>query len=128
MSFAEFHWMGGTLFMSVLSISFTIIIATVILNIIRVSRRNYHPEKQALVINDIKAVGIFAIVWGIFGQSIGLFSALQAMEAAADISPQMIYGGLKVSFITTLYGTFIFLLSWLITIIMNNWSRRNSAE
>lgn len=128
MGFAEFHWMGGTLFMSLLSISFTIIIATVILNIIRVSRRNYHPEKQALVINDIKAVGIFAIVWGIFGQSIGLFSALQAMEAAADISPQMIYGGLKVSFITTLYGTFIFLLSWLITIIMNNWSRRNSAE
>lgn len=114
--------------MSVLSISFTIIIATVILNIIRVSRRNYHPEKQALVINDIKAVGIFAIVWGIFGQSIGLFSVLQEMEAAADISPQMIYGGLKVSFITTLYGTFIFLLSWLITIIMNNWSRRNSAE
>ena len=113
--------------MSVLSISFTIILAAVILNIIRVSRGNYNPGKQVLVINDIKAIGIFAIVWGIFGQSIGLFSALQAMEAASDISPQMIYGGLKVSFITTLYGTFIFLLSWLISIIMNNWSRRVSA-
>ena len=114
--------------MSVLSISFTIILAAVILNIIRVSRGNYNPEKQILVITDIKAIGIFAIVWGVFGQSIGLFSALQAMEAAADISPQMIYGGIKVSFITTLYGMFIFLLSWLITIVMNNWSRGKVTE
>ena len=128
MSFTEFHWMGGTLFMSVLSISFTIILATVILNIIRVTRGSYNPEKQILVITDIKAIGIFAIVWGVFGQSIGLFSALQAMEAAADISPQMIYGGIKVSFITTLYGMFIFLLSWLITIVMNNWSRGKVTE
>ena len=128
MSFTEFHFMGGTLFMSVLSISFTIILAAVILNIIRVSRDNYSPKTQILVIDDIKSIGIFAIVWGIFGQSIGLFSALKAMEAAADISPQMIYGGLKVSFITTLYGTFIFLLSWLITIIMNNWSRGKRGE
>ena len=124
MSFAEFHWVGGILFMSVLSISFTLIIATTILNSIRLSKGNYLPTKQALVINDIKAIGIFAIVWGIFGQSIGLFSALQAIEAAADISPAMIYGGLKVSMITTLYGSFIFLFSWLATIIMTNWSRR----
>ena len=124
MSFAEFHWVGGILFMSVLSISFTLIIATTILNSIRLSKGNYLPTKQTLVINDIKAIGIFAIVWGIFGQSIGLFSALQAIEAAADISPAMIYGGLKVSMITTLYGSFIFLFSWLATIIMTNWSRR----
>jgi len=112
--------------MSILSISLTTIIAITVLNIIRVSREKYDPENQFLIINDIKAVGIFAIIWGVFGQSIGLFSALQAMEAAADISPQMIYGGIKVSFITTLYGMFIFLLAWLIYIVMNNWSRRKS--
>jgi hypothetical protein len=127
MSFAEFHWMGGALFMSVLSISFTLIIGTTVLNIIRIYRDNYSPTKQILVINDIKAIGIFAIVWGVFGQSIGLFSALQAIEAAGDISPSMIFGGLKVSMITTLYGLFIFLVSWLINIIMTNWSRRRNA-
>lgn len=126
MSFAEFHWMGGILFMTVLSISFTIIIATTVLNIVRIVRKNYLPANQILIINDIKAIGIFAIVWGMFGQSIGLFSALQAIEAAADISPAMIFGGLKVSMITTLYGSFIFLFSWLITILLNNWSRRIS--
>jgi biopolymer transport protein ExbB/TolQ len=115
---------GGMLFMTILSISFTLIIAASILNIMRLSKGNYNSEKQSLTISDIKAIGIFAIVWGIFGQSIGLFSAFQAIEAAGDISPAMIYGGLKVSMITTLYGTFIFLISWLITIILNNWSRR----
>ncbi len=124
MSFTEFHWMGGTLFMSVLSISFTTILALTVLNSVRLARGNYDAAKQILTINDIKAIGIFAIIWGIFGQSIGLFSALQAMEAAGDIAPAMVYGGLKVSFITTLYGTFIFLLAWLITIFLSNWSRK----
>ena len=110
--------------MSVLSISFTIIIAVTILNIIRILREKYETKKQVLNIGDIRAIGTFAIIWGIFGQSIGLFSALQALEAAADISPQMIYGGIKVSFITTLYGTFIFLVSRLIAIIMSNWHRK----
>ena len=124
MSFSEFHMMGGMLFMTILSISLTLIIAASILNIMRLNKGNYDPGKQFLTIADIKAIGIFAIIWGIFGQSIGLFSALQALEGSPDISPAMIYGGIKISFITTLYGTFIFLLSWLITIFMNNWSRR----
>lgn len=125
MSFSEFHMMGGMLFMTILSISLTVIIAASILNIMRLSKGNYDPGKQILTINDIKAIGVFAIIWGIFGQSIGLFSALQALEGSPDISPAMIYGGIKVSFITTLYGTFIFLLSWIITILLSNWSRRS---
>jgi len=127
MSFAEFHWMGGIQFMTVLSISLTLILAITILNFLRLIRGKYNPTNQILNISDIKAIGIFAIICGIFGQSIGLFSALQAMEAAGDIAPVLVYGGLKVSFITTLYGTFIFLLAWLITIVLNNWSRKKSA-
>lgn len=127
MSFAEFHWMGGALFMSVLSLVLTTVIATTVLNIMRLTKDKYNPEKQILTIKDIKAMGIFAIVWGIFGQSIGLFSALQAIEAASDISPAMIFGGLKVSMITTLYGSFIFLFSWLIYLFMSNWSRKKSS-
>lgn len=124
MSFSAFHSMGGTLFMSILSLSLLAIIVMTILNIIRIAGNRYDPALQKFTVGDIKAVGIFAIVWGIFGQSIGLFTALQILESAPDVSPAMIYGGIKVSFITTLYGTFIFLLAWLITLIINNWSRR----
>ncbi len=128
MSFAEFHWMGGILFMTVLSIVLTTIIAVTILNIIRISKNNYNPENQYLVIKDIYAIGVFAIVWGVFGQSIGLFSALQAIEASPDVPPAMIFGGIKVSFITTLYGTFIFLFSWLISFTMTVWNTKKSLR
>ena len=63
-------------------------------------------------------MGIFAAVFGIFGQCIGLFQAFMAIEAAGDISPAMIFGGLKVSMITTLYGIFIFLISFLIWFLL----------
>jgi len=125
MSISEFHYVGGIFFMSILSISLTFIIAATTLNILRLARGKYQGAKQLLSIGDIKAIGVFAIVWGVFGQSIGLFSALDAIEAAGDISPAMIYGGLKVSFVPTLYGMFIFLLAWLITILLTNWSRRS---
>lgn len=124
MSIADLHLMGGTFFMSVLSISFTTIIALTVWNIIRISKGTYDSQKSKLNIADIKAIGTFAIVWGIFGQAIGMFSAMQVLEASSDISPQMIYGGIKVSFITTLYGMFIFLITRLIFIILNNWSRK----
>ena len=124
MNFSQLHYEGGMLFMSILSLSFSIILITTILNIFRLVKGNYNPSNQSLIISDIKAIGIFAIIWGIFGQSIGLVSALQAIEAAGDVAPAMIYGGLKVSFITTLYGMFIFLCSWLITFVLTNWSRR----
>ena len=128
MSFAEFHSMGGILFMSVLSLSLFIILAIAAINIMRLIRNTYDAAHQVLGISDIKSIGIFAIVWGIFGQSIGLFSAFQAIEAAGDIAPGMLYGGLKVSMITTLYGTFIFLISWLIWLVLNNWLRKKAAH
>ena len=59
MSIAEFHWMGGIQFMSVLSISFTIIIGVTILNILRVSKGNYNAKHQKLNIGDIGAIGTF---------------------------------------------------------------------
>jgi len=65
-------------------------------------------------ISQIMHLGIFAAVFGIFGQCIGLFQAFMAIEEAGDISPAMIFGGLKVSMITTLYGLLIFLVSFLI--------------
>lgn len=128
MSFSQFHSMGGWLFMTVLSLSLTLIIATTILNIVRLLKASYNAEKQMLTITDIRDIGVFAIIWGIFGQSIGLFSALQALESSPDISPAMIYGGIKVSFITTLYGMLIFILSWLIYLAMRNWKNKTSNQ
>ena len=49
MSFSEFHFMGGILFMTILSISLTTIIAVTILNIMRLVKGRYDAEKQFLL-------------------------------------------------------------------------------
>ena len=62
----------------------------------------------------IKTTGIFALVTGILGQLIGLYSAFTYIEAAREISPAVLTGGLRISMITTIYGMIIFLISYLL--------------
>lgn len=67
-----------------------------------------------------KSIGLFSLVIGILGQLIGLFSAFSFVAKAGGVSPQMMFGGLKVSMVTTLYGICIYLLSWLLWFIAGN--------
>ena len=51
---------------------------------------------------------------------------IKAIEAAMDISPAIMAGGLKVSMITTLYGILINLLSILIWFLLDLWYHKKS--
>ena len=65
----------------------------------------------------IKNLGITALAVGILGQLIGLFTAMQHIEAAGGISPGVFASGFKVSMITTMYGLIIFIISKLFLIL-----------
>jgi hypothetical protein len=110
----DLFYMGGTLFMSILTIVFVIMIAWYIYHLVLY----YNPGQSRLTILSRMAygrsIGLFAMVTGILGQLIGLYTAFSVLETAADISPSMVYAGLKVSMITTLYGIAIYLISLLI--------------
>lgn len=54
--------------------------------------------------HTILFLGIFNLVWGIFTQVLGFVQALDAIIAAADVSPALIMEGLKNSFISPLIG------------------------
>lgn len=69
-------------------------------------------------LNQIVQVGLFALVFGIFGQVMGLFQAFIFIEEAGDVSFGMLAGGLKVSMITTIYGFIIFLTSYIIWFVL----------
>ncbi len=72
------------------------------------------PGKRESIDNLILAliyIGGFSAIFGIFGQGIGLFRALKAIEEAADVSFGIMVHGFKLSMIAPLYGTFIFLLA-----------------
>ena len=65
-----------------------------------------------------KSIGLFAMITGILGQLLGLYNAFTVLEQVNDISPSLVYGGIKVSMIATLYGIFIYLFSlvfWFVT-------------
>lgn len=67
----------------------------------------------------IKALGLLALVVGVFGQVIGLFEAFKAIEEMREVPPSLLAGGLKVSSITTIYGFIIYIFSYLCWFILN---------
>lgn len=118
----ELFYMGGPLFMGILTILLVILLAVTVYFIMAISsgkasdKVNF-PHRLAY----IKSIGLFIFITGILGQLIGLFEAFKAIEAAMDISPAIMAGGLKVSMITTLYGMFIYLISIIIWFILDLW-------
>ncbi len=70
------------------------------------SELSFHRSHHAILF-----LGIFGIVWGLFTQLAGLIQALNAIIAAADVSPALILMGLRNSFINPLIGFCTLLLA-----------------
>lgn len=92
--------MGGSLFMSLISLAHISMFIGIVLHI--QGKNNGRLVKEA---------GLLALALGVTGTLIGLFEAFKYIEAAGGVSPAMLAGGLKVSMVTTLYGMAGFLIS-----------------
>lgn len=104
--------MGGPLFMGILTLQ--------MVGVFFLAIRYYMKEEATKRDLDlVKSFGVFAMVTGIFGQLIGLFSAFQAINQVGTVSPAMLAGGLKVSMISTIYGVIIFLIAFVLWLIPN---------
>jgi biopolymer transport protein ExbB/TolQ len=116
--------MGGSLFMGILTILFVIMLAVSVYFLVMIlTGKAAAKENFSQRLAYIKSIGLFTMITGILGQLIGLFEAFKAIEAAMDISPAIMAGGLKVSLITTLTGVFIYLLSILIWFVLDLWNQ-----
>lgn len=111
----KYFYEGGPLFMGMLSIVLLIILALTIVSIVQEKQSGQSPVKN---FNNIKSLGLFALVLGMLGQFIGLFSAFEIIGGGMEISPQMMAQGVKVSMITTIYGMIIFLVSYLLWFLL----------
>ena len=120
--------MGGSLFMSILTILLVIIVAVSVYFAVAIAsgkaKENANFSHQ---LKYVKSIGLFTMITGILGQLIGLFSAFVAIEAAADISPAVMAGGLKVSLITTLTGIVIYLISIIIWFLLDMFHQKKLA-
>ena len=119
-----FH-MGGPLFMGILTILLLILLATtVIFAIFILNGKARNSVSFTHRLSYLKSMGLFTMIVGILGQLIGLLLAFGAIERAGDISPQMVYGGLKISFYTTVYGILVYLLSILLWFVLDLWHHK----
>ncbi|MDZ7719607.1 MAG: MotA/TolQ/ExbB proton channel family protein [Balneolaceae bacterium] len=106
----DLFYMGGPLFMGILTIILIAVIATAGYIFLQPGRDDSKSPSPTLV----REIGIFALVFGFFGQFMGLYQAFTAIEQMGSVSPALLAGGLKVSTITTLYGMMIFVIAWLL--------------
>ena len=91
---------GGVIFMSIL---------TLLLVGVLVSAKKYKDK--------VKPIGILAFAIGLLSTLIKLFSIFDFVEAAGDISPSLLAGGVKMIFISMIYGLIILIISLMLDII-----------
>jgi len=103
---------GGPLFMYTTLFILIVIIALLIRGFLK-------PEARQKTITLVSSISLFVLVWGFLGQMLGLISAFDAIEAAGDISPSILAGGLKVAILSPLFGMIVFLIARIGIIILN---------
>ncbi len=108
MKFIDLFYMGGPLFMGIVTVWTVMMLVFTALKIVQIFVQHNYTK---VGLDMILLFGSMALVTGILGQAIGLFMAFNAIEAAGDISPGLIAGGFKVSMIAPLYGFFAFIFS-----------------
>ena len=65
----------------------------------------------------VKEIGIAALIVGIFWQLLGFLQMADYLEGHIDTSPSIIWAGVKVNFISTLYGLIVYFVSLVIRVI-----------
>lgn len=94
--------------------TFLLLIITIILLVKVFTKGDVDGNTKKLIIH----IGLFALVWGFLGQLIGLIGAFDAIEAAGDIAPSILAGGLKVALLSPTFGMVVFLVGRLGIIIL----------
>lgn len=82
-----------------------------------------------------KSMGLFALMIGLFGQMLGFSSAFSQLNDLLGtefiVTPEMVYGGIKVSCFATIYGSLIYLLSlllWFVASILLNKKQKSQVS
>jgi hypothetical protein len=95
----NYFYMGGPLFMGMLTLIFIALIVAAVLK------------------KGVKEIGLLALAMGFLGQLIGLMGAFEGIEAMGGVSQSMLAGGLKVSSITSIYGLLIYIISLIVQVV-----------
>ena len=110
-------FLAGGSYMWLLLVIAVVIVVQAITKGIQLANKDKNKAQLESGINSILFWGAFAVVLGFFAHFHGIYQAMQAIQAAADISPAIVAGGYAVSIITILTGLFICMFAALIWFI-----------
>lgn len=102
---------GGPIFMFPILFLLIAVIIIVVMGLMK-------PEKRKKLRELAASLGLFALVWGVIGQILGLINAFDAIEFAGNVSTNILAGGLKLTFLASLFGAFTFFISRIGTTIL----------
>lgn len=105
----EAHKIGGP-YMYVITLLALLMVAVTVWKIVELVAKKTASLK---LLDLILMAGSVAAAIGLFSQIVGIVQALEAIRAAADISPQIVMGGAIVSFYAPIWGFFVFIFSLL---------------
>jgi hypothetical protein len=109
----ELFVMGGPLFMSLVTLAFVASLVSATISGVKIFGGGA-DDTIYRQLGYVKSLGLLALVLGVLGQMIGLYSAFTAIEQMGSVSPAMLAGGLKVSSITSLWGLICYAISLLV--------------
>lgn len=75
-------------------------------------------------LNALLVLGSMSVAVGMLGQIMGIWYALAAILAAADISPAIVIEGLQASFGTTYFGFITFFIAFVAWLVFNYLPKR----
>ena len=102
---------GGPGFMYVILLLLILILVLIVKGFLE---KGNNPKTLSL----IGSIGLFTVVWGFLGQTIGLIQAFGVIEQVGDVSMSVIAGGLKVSLLPPVFGLIVFLIARLGIIVL----------
>ncbi|KAA5822362.1 MotA/TolQ/ExbB proton channel family protein [Algibacter amylolyticus] len=98
---------GGPLFMSLILICLLLAIAFLVMGFVNLKKDILKSKKMTKLASDVSILGL---VFGFLGSTIGMITAFDAIESIGGISQGMMATGLKVAFLTTVFGCITFIL------------------
>ncbi len=97
---------GGPFFMSLILISLLLSIFFLIKATLRLNKDEAMFKKMISLVSDMSLLGL---VLGILASIMGMIEAFDTVDGTGDVSKMA--GGLKVTFLTMLFGTVTFIIS-----------------
>lgn len=98
---------GGPFMMSLILICFLLALFFMIRSFIALKKSPMTSKKMRALAADASLLGL---VIGFFGSIIGMITAFDSIEAFDEINSGLLASGLKVSFLTAVFGTITFII------------------